>query len=99
MPYCCAFDLVTLVTLWRRAGQRQVEREADDPLAAFFGEQAGLDGDGFARAAGGEIAAADAGVLALGVLAHDDPVQCRRVGLASGLGTPGRKRTGRTLAY
>jgi hypothetical protein len=53
---------------------REVEREADDALAAFLGEQSSLNGNGFARTSTGKIATADAGVLAFGVLAYDDPV-------------------------
>ena len=64
------------------AGAGQVEGEAHDALAADLGEQGGLDGDLAARAAAGEVAAAEAGVLALAVLADDDPVQLGVVGLA-----------------
>ena len=63
-----------------RAGQ--VEGEAHDPLAALLGEQRGLQGDLVARAAAGQVAAAEARVLAFAVLPDDDPVQVRVVGLA-----------------
>ena len=63
-----------------RAGQ--VEGEADDPLAALLGEQRGLQGDLVARTAGRQVAAAEAGVLALAVLPDHDPVEVGVVGLA-----------------
>ena len=54
--------------------QRQVERKADNPLATLLGKQAGLNGNCLARSAAGQISAANAGVLALGIFAHDDPI-------------------------
>ena len=79
------------------AGGGELEGEANDPLAALFGEQGGLDGDLLARAAGCQIASADAGVLALGVFPHQDPVERRVAVERSGLVTL-EKLTGRTLA-
>ena len=99
MPYCWALLLVTLETFFR-AGAGQVEGEADDPLAAVLGEQRRLDGDLAAGAAGGQVAAAEAGVLALAVLPDDDPVQVGVVGLAQrALDARAGSATGRTLAH
>ena len=42
---------------------------------------------------------AGAGVFALCVLAHDDPVEVRGRTPRSGLVTPGSSRAGRTFAY
>src|SRR5947207_81215 len=39
-------------------GQCQIERETDDPLAAFFSEQTGLNREAFAGSTRGEITAA-----------------------------------------
>ena len=64
------------------AGAGQVEREADDPLAALLGEQRGLQGDLVAGPAAAQVAPAEAGVLALAVLPDDDPVEVGVVGLA-----------------
>jgi hypothetical protein len=63
-------------------GARQVEGVAHDALAADLGEQGRLHRDLAARAAGGEVAAAHAGVLTLAVLADDHPVELGAVGLA-----------------
>ena len=82
MPYCWALDLVTLETFFSGAGAGQVEGEPHDALAADLGEQGGLDGNLATLTACGEVAAADAGVLALGVLPDHDPVQVGVVGLA-----------------
>src|SRR4029078_233504 len=62
-------------------GARQVEGEAHDAFAAGLGEQRRLDGDLAAGAAGGQVAPAKTGVLALAVLAHHDPVEFGVVGL------------------
>ena len=60
-------DALLLVAL-----DRQLEREAHDPLDAAAGEDRRLDGDLFGLMLVDE--AADLRVLALGVLAHDDQV-------------------------
>ena len=65
----------------RRAGARQVESKADDALHRL-GKQGRLHGDFAARAAPGEVAAARPGILALAVLADDDPAEFGVVGPA-----------------
>src|SRR5690606_35166561 len=68
--------------LLARAAACEVEREPHDPLAALLGEQRRLQGDLVARAAAGQVAPAEARVLALAVLPDDHPVQLGLVGPA-----------------
>ena len=60
----------------------QVERVADDPLAADRGKHGGLDRHLVLRAAAREVAAANPGVLAFAVFPDDDPVDRLRGGIA-----------------
>ena len=80
---------------------RQLEREAHDALDAGAGHHRDVGG-GLDRVALVD-AAADAGVLAFGVLAHDDPVQVvraaaleRPVDARAGCASAARWRTGRS---
>ena len=75
MAWRCAFDLGDDRQQLARPGLRQLEGEADDALHA---------GAGHHRDVGGDLdrqpsmhAAANAGILALGILAHDHPVELR----------------------
>ncbi len=72
MPWRCALDLVTSVRCLRGRLLRQLEREAVDARDARAGEDRSLGRDFLGQAA--VRAAAAAGILALGVLAHDHPV-------------------------
>ena len=71
-----AFDLVALASILRGRFARHLEAVAEDPLDAVPREEAGLLGD-FVRRADVD-AAAEPGVLALGVLAHADHVDVGR---------------------
>ena len=80
-----------------RPGLGQLEREAHDAGHAGARHDRHVGGDLFRQSL--VHAAADAGILAFRVLAHDDPVEFRTGTLRSGLVMPGRMRVGRTLAY
>ena len=75
MPWRCALDLVTTVRSLRGRELRQLEREAHDPGDAGAGEDRHLGRDLLRQAA--MRAAALAGILAFGILAHDHPVELR----------------------
>ena len=99
MPWRCALDLVTSVRCLRgrlRASSKAKRWMRSTPAAR---EDRGLGRDFFGQAA--VHAAAGAGVLALGVLAHDDPVDLvgilqRRRDARQQRATAARSRTGRS---
>ena len=93
----CAFDLVTTVRSLR--GRDRASSNAKRMIRVDAGA-------GQHRDVGRDLdrqplmhAAADPGIFALRILAHDDPVELRPVTWRSGLVIPGRMRVGRTLAY
>ena len=97
MAWRWAFDLVTTVNSFSRAGLRQLEREADDAVDTGAGHHRHIGGDfeGMALV----DAPADPGIFALRVFADDDPVEFWPMTWRKGLVMPGRIRVGRTLAY
>jgi hypothetical protein len=68
--------------LFVRTGPRELEREPHDPLTSVLGEQRRLHRHLTAVAPGTEVTAAEPGVLTLGVLPDDDPVEFGAVRLA-----------------
>ena len=100
MPYCWAFDLVTLVTFLRlrvsaRSKAKRMIRSQPSSVKRPAWMAISLPGPRPAQ-----IAPADAGVLALAVLAHHHPVHVLGASrCAAGSATPGSSRTGRMLAY
>ena len=81
MAWRCAFDLVTMVSSFRRR-ERADEGEAGDPFDAGTHHDRDV-GCNFLRKAAMH-ASADAGILALGIFAHDHPVEVRTVHLSQG---------------
>ena len=98
MAWRWAFDLVTTVSSLRGRERGEREGEAEDALDAGAGHDRDVGRDLDRQAA--MRAPADAGILALGILAHDHPVELRAAHLAQrAYVIPGSTRAGRTLAY